>query len=166
MHFLIKVLVIISLLGLSNCISKKKEATPISRPNPTNNMELDIIPDQINNISEKSKQSLSNIISVVDFKLGDPIILDSPKRFIQITILFTVEQYINYYKADQIDHKDDNEIGVYLNKKREEFYKKLGISEEKYIQYSVNNGELIQEFLAIHPKFAQAYESSLDLVTD
>jgi len=166
MYLLIKIIIFIFSISLTSCYSQKKNSISGLTNQITNINTNAIILNTNNTLPQASKKTLSEILQVVDFQLGDPIILDNPKRFIQISILFTVEQYINYYNASQIKKMNDNQIGVFLNKKREDFYKKLGISEDEYIHYSVNHGEEIQEFLASNLEFSQAYEASIDQVTD
>ncbi|MGL4561074.1 MAG: hypothetical protein ACRCV0_02125 [Brevinema sp.] len=103
------------------------------------------------------KETTQKLFEMISFKLGDPIILDNPKRFIEITILFTLSQYSNYAEAVKKNISEE-ELGILLNKKREGFYQKLGISENEYVQYSIDNSEKIQDFLANNSNYAHAYD--------
>ncbi|MGL4562430.1 MAG: hypothetical protein ACRCVW_01055 [Brevinema sp.] len=103
------------------------------------------------------KEATQKLFEMISFKLGDPIILDNPKRFIEITILFTLSQYSNYSEAVKKNISEE-ELGILLNQKREGFYQKLGISENEYVQYSIDNSEKIQDFLANNSNYANAYD--------
>lgn len=112
---------------------------------------------------EKFQEELDDII---DFKIGDKIALDSPKRFLQISILFIIAQNKNYAKITHKKNVSDDDIGTFLNKKRTDFYKKLGITENEYVNYSINYSAEIQEFLETNTQFAEIYEIVQSQVTD
>ncbi|MGL4393746.1 MAG: hypothetical protein ACRCS8_00765 [Brevinema sp.] len=149
----------LTLLTLVVACQKKSKEFPIDFNDPSL-MEMSELPTT--SIDDKSIQE---ILSHVDFKLGDQIKLDSPRRFIEISILFTLYQYSNYTQASKANVSEE-EFDNILNKTRGEFYQKLGVSENEYIDYSINNGEKIQEFLSQNPDIANAYELSFNQVVD
>lgn len=121
---------------------------------------------QENVASNYDSQDLSELLSqIIDFKVGDNITLDSPKRFLQISILFTMAQTSNYYDITKKSNNDE-EINTYLNTKREQFYKDLGINETNYINYGITHSEEVHEFLANNPNFEVVYEMVQSKVTD
>lgn len=116
---------------------------------------------------ENAEEYTAGIMDVIDFKLGDAIKLDSPKKFIQITILYTLSQYSNYSELIKKNPDiSDDQLSEFLTQKRKEFHNQLGISESDYIQYSVDNAIAIQDFLSTNQKFEYAYELSISQVIE
>lgn len=156
MHY---ITIFIMLLSITFCMKK----APLTLENSTSKESLIIFTDDTsmldNNLPNVSSQEIDQmILDLIDFKLGDTVLLDSPKKFLQISILFTLAQNSNYYTISQKKNTDDDEINAYMNKKREDFYKTLKIPEEEYIEYGISHSEEIQEFLATNENLTQLYE--------
>ncbi|MGL4677543.1 MAG: hypothetical protein ACRCWI_07755 [Brevinema sp.] len=153
------------ILLLSFCAKQQTPAPVYFQVQDTNIIEL------IDNI-EDTPIYLSDIEfndkfkQIIDFKLGDSIALDSPKRFLQISILFTLAQNSNYSLITHKKNVTDDDINDFLNKQRESFYKKLKITETEYINYGINHSTEIQEFLATNSVFNEIYEIVQLQVTD
>ncbi|MGL5956037.1 MAG: hypothetical protein ACRC0X_05475 [Brevinema sp.] len=123
--------------------------------------------EEIPNIVYLSEEEFNDKFKqVMDFQLGDSISLDSPKRFLQISILFTLAQNSNYSIITQQKNISDDDINNFLNKQRESFYQKLNITEAEYINYGINHSAEIQEFLATNSTFNEVYEIVQLQVTD
>ncbi len=155
------------LMALGACVKNESASlTDLDDSSPFALEANDTVLTQDNILSDNeyylTEEKLSQII---DFELGDTISLDNPMRFLQISILFTLEQNSNYYYIAQ-KQKNDEEVSDFLNQKRESFYKNLGITEEAYINYGIAHAEEIQEFLATNEEFSIAYELSQSQVTD
>lgn len=100
-----------------------------------------------------------DLLKVIDFQLGEPIKLDSPKRFIQVFILFTMNRHEEALKATRDTALTNDELlSAYLDESRKNFYKEIGISEDEYANYGNKNGEKIQDFLSENPEYLAAYE--------
>jgi len=106
-------------------------------------------------------------VKIPDFitiRPGDKIVLNSPEIFWQVTILLNYEQ--KKWLAENTntnENTSDEEAYLYLQKKREEFFQSLGISEDIYNQYSFDHYQKIQDFLEKNPQYKEAYESSQNL---
>ena len=159
--------IFIMLLSITFCIKK----APLTLENSTPEDSVTTLTDDLS-ISNDDSLSLSSqeidqmIADLIDFKLGDKVFLDSPKKFLQISILFTLAQGSNYYTISQKKNATDDQINTYMNKKREEFYKTLRIPETEYIEYGIAHSEEIQEFLATNENLTQLYEIIQSQVTD
>ncbi|MGL5253764.1 MAG: hypothetical protein ACRC9L_01895 [Brevinema sp.] len=106
-----------------------------------------------------------NLMSLIDFNIGDKIQINSPKRFIQVFILFTMMQHEEAMRISQ-STAGDEEIAQSLNDSRELFYQNLGITEEDYAAYGNRNGEEIAEFLANNPEYQRAYDFIIEQGTE
>ena len=106
-----------------------------------------------------------NLMALIDFKVGDKIRIDSPKRFIQIFILFTMMQHEEAVRVSQ-STANEEEVAESLDKSREQFYQSLGITEEEYAAYGNRNGDKIAEFLSENEDFQKAYDFILDQGTE
>ena len=155
------------LLSITFCVKK----APLTLENSTSKESVTTFSDDSsildNNLPNISSQEIDQMISdLIDFKLGDTVLLDSPKKFLQISILFTLAQSSNYYTISQKKNTTDDQVNSYMNKKREDFYKTLKISEAAYIEYGIAHSEEIQEFLATNENLTQLYEIIQSQVTD
>ncbi|MGL5721883.1 MAG: hypothetical protein ACRCY4_05740 [Brevinema sp.] len=106
-----------------------------------------------------------NLMNLIDFNVGDTIRIDSPKRFIQVFILFTMMQHEEAVRISQ-STEEDEEIAQSLNQSREQFYRNLGITEEQYAAYGNRNAEKIAEFLAENEEYQKAYDFILEQGTE
>ena len=161
------VTIFIILLSTTFCAKK----APLTLENSTSEDSVTTLTDDVpileNNLRNVSSLEIDQMISdLIDFKLGDKIFLDSPKKFLQISILFTLAQGSNYYTISQKQNTTDDQVNSYMNKKREEFYKTLRIPETEYIEYGISHSEEIQEFLATNENLTQLYEIIQSQVTD
>ena len=157
------------LLSITFCVKKAPLTleSSTSKESTTTTTFTDDMPILDHNLPNVSSQEIDQMIAdLIDFKLGDTVLLDSPKKFLQISILFTLAQSSNYYTISQKKNTDDDEINTYMNKKREEFYKTLKISEAEYIEYGIAHSEEVQEFLATNESLTQLYEIIQSQVTD
>ncbi len=111
-----------------------------------------------NVISLSDEDFIKKVQELVDFDSNDKITLDSPKRFLQISILFTLSQHSNYFVISTNTNTTDDKINDYMNIQRENFYKRLGITEEAYINYGIRHSSDIEEFLSSNIQFAETYE--------
>ena len=155
------------LLSITFCVKKAPLTLENSTSKESTTTFTDDMPILDNNLPNVSSQEIDQMIAdLIDFKLGDTVLLDSPKKFLQISILFTLAQSSNYYTISQKKNTDDDEVNTYMNKKREEFYKTLKISEAEYIEYGIAHSEEVQEFLATNESLTQLYEIIQSQVTD
>lgn len=135
--------VLLALL-LVSCAKISEKPDPTSPPPPT------VAGDPV--AMEKA-----NLLKIIDFTPGDTIKLDSPKRFIQVFILFTIMQHEEAVRISK-ELTSDEEIAASLEQSRLKFYSGLGISEEDYAEYGKRNGEKIAAFLEENPDFQKAYD--------
>lgn len=157
--------IIIFTVLLLTTFCDKKQSTPLDESilKYSDSTSIPTFTDSISISStgtpKTSSQEIDTMISnLIDFKLGDEISLDSPKKFLQISILFTLSQNSNYYIISQKKNTTDEDVNAYMNKKREDFYTSLGISETEYIQYGITHSKNIQEFLATTNNINELYE--------
>lgn len=96
-------------------------------------------------------------LKVVTIKSGDSVVLDNPRTFIEIGILFNhaQRQWIKTLQANTNLVQEE-----YQDVKREEFYKSLGISEADVAIYNQNHYNEIEEFLANNDEYREAYHLS------
>lgn len=151
---------------LTSC-ANQKEKPPVTEISPII-YETEPLPEpSIEDIPSFSEEEVQAMISnVLDFNLKDNVTLDSPKRFLQISILFTLSQNSNYYNISQKKNKNEEEISTFMNKKREKFYRTLGIAENEYIDYGITHSKEIQDFLLTNKEFSYIYEIIQSQVTD
>lgn len=102
-------------------------------------------------------------LSLIKIKIGDKVTLDSPEKFVEVFILFNYE-YIKWVKEINSDTNLANSGEAFLGKKREEFYKSLGLTEDKVSQYGSIHFKEIDAFLEKNPDYKKAYEDSLKLI--
>ena len=97
-------------------------------------------------------------MDIVKIKIGDKVNLNSPAVFIQVGILYNVElnKWLNELSTQSTNVVEE----VYLAKKREAFYKSLGITEEQFAQYNINHYDAINNFLEQNPDYKSAYDES------
>ncbi len=160
------IIIFMLLLSTTFCIKK----APLTLENLTSQKSVTTLTDDISSsntdtLNLSSQEVDQMIANLIDFKLGDKILLDSPKKFLQISILFTLAQGSNYYNISQKKNATDDQINTYMNKKREEFYKTLRIPETEYIKYGISHSEEIQECLATNENLTQLYEIIQSQVT-
>ncbi|MGL4367986.1 MAG: hypothetical protein ACRCTQ_06905 [Brevinemataceae bacterium] len=136
--------------------------------NNDNNVDFSSSENSNSVISNNTLFTNSNdIMKLIDFNTNETFVLDSPKKFLQISILFMTKQYENYrYIKQSSKESNDQYIDQYLNESRDAFFHSLGITEDEYVQYGVNNNLQIQEFLDHNPDFAYIYELSISKITD
>ena len=115
------------------------------------------------------KDEVSSITNLITLKPGEKLILDSPKKFVELWILFNLSQ--RKWLEDistQTNITMDTNVNIedyttkLLEEKRKEFYKNFGITEEDFTQYSMKNWKKIQEFLDKNPEYKKAYEKSVE----
>jgi hypothetical protein len=97
-------------------------------------------------------------MDIVKVKIGDKVNLNSPAVFIQVGILYNIElnKWLNELSTQSTNIVEE----VYLAKKREAFYKSLGITEEQFAQYNINHYDAINNFLEQNPDYKAAYDES------
>lgn len=125
-------------------------AKPSEKPDPTSPPPAPAAGDPV--AMEKA-----NLLKIIDFAPGDTIKLDSPKRFIQVFILFTIMQHEEAVRISK-ELASDEEIASTLEQSRLKFYSDLGISEEDYAEYGKRNADKIAVFLEENPDFQKAYD--------
>lgn len=99
-------------------------------------------------------------LSMLKIKMGDKVVLDSPEKFVEVFILFNYE-YIKWVKEINSDTNLANNGEEFLSKKRAEFYKNLGLTEDQVSQYGSIHFKEIDAFLEKNPDYKKAYEDSL-----
>ena len=102
-------------------------------------------------------------LSLIKIKIGDKVNLDSPEKFVEVFILFNYE-YIKWVKEINSDTNLANTGEEFLSKKRGEFYKSLGLTEDIFSQYGSAHFKEIDAFLEQHPDYKKAYDDSLKLI--
>lgn len=108
----------------------------------------------------------SKISSLITLKKGDKVELNSPEKFVQIYILFNLEQkkWLNELSANTNTSPNvDTEAYAtqYLAEKRVEFFKSFNLTEEQFTEYSANHFKDIDAFLEKNSDYKQAYEDSI-----
>jgi len=109
-------------------------------------------------------QESVQIPDFIKIRPGDTVVLNSPEVFWQVTILLNYEQ--KKWLAENTNTNEnisDEEAYLYLQNKREEFFKSLGLTEDIYNQYSFDHYQKIQEFIENNPQYKEAYEASQNL---
>ena len=111
-----------------------------------------------------------NYLAFVHIKPGEKVILDNPRVFIEIGILFNHEQkkWTEELRQKQIklNKSISNTNGMnfdyenFLKKKRVEFYKQFELSESAIGNYNVKHYQEIEQYLNEHPDMKNAYEKS------
>ncbi len=108
----------------------------------------------------------AQVESIIDFEPGQKINLDSPKRFLQISMLFILHQNSSIRGIPADKYQSDEEISNYMNAQRRNFYKNIGVTEEEYINYGLRHADSIQEYLYSDSDFASIYEKLQTQVID
>lgn len=105
----------------------------------------------------------TDYLKVVTIKEGDKIKLDSPKKFIQIAILFSHnhKQWLDEVSKNENSKKDPAYAEKYLSKKRAEFFNSFSVSEDSFGSYYSNNEDAVNSFLDKNEDFREAYEASM-----
>ncbi|MGC8765383.1 MAG: hypothetical protein ACP5QT_05810 [Brevinematia bacterium] len=118
--------------------------------------------------SSTGSKDVSNITSLITIQKGTKLILDSPKKFVELWILYNLEQkkwFEEISKSTNLstnNEERENEIANILEEKKKEFYQSFGITEKDFVNYSMNNMKKIQAFLDENPEYKKAYEKSIE----
>ncbi len=108
----------------------------------------------------------AEVDSIIDFEPDQKINLDSPKRFLQISMLFILHQNSSLRDMNADKYQSDEEISNYMNAQRRNFYRNIGVTEEEYINYGLRHADSIQEYLYTDSDFASIYEKLQTQVID
>lgn len=144
-------IVIVLITGLAISCNKKDSETDENHGNSGNN--------QI--IADDEIEDEFDYMDVVTIETGNTVILDDIETFVQISILFN---HYNMMWLDEISEMEDYSMDVseYLAKKRNKFYSSLGISENEFNEYSIENYQELSEFLDDNEIYNKAYNASQD----
>ena len=122
-----------------------------------------------NENTSTKKEEVSSITNLITIRPGEKLILDSPKKFVELWILFNLSQKKWLQEiSTQTNITTDTNVNIedytakLLEERRKEFYKNFGITEDDFTQYSMKNWKKIQEFLDKNPEYKQAYEKSVE----
>jgi hypothetical protein len=115
------------------------------------------------NSTNSSSAQATPDLSMIKIKMGDKVQLDSPEKFVEVFILFNYE-YIKWVKDINSNTNLAGSGEEYLGRKREEFYRNLGLTEEKFSQYGSQHFKEIDLFLEKNPVYKKTYEDSLKLI--
>ncbi len=118
------------------------------------------------NVSQSSKSS-TGFEELITIKKGERLVLDSPKKFVELWILYNLEQKKWFQEIASNPNISTNEEGEakmaeFLEEKKKEFYQSFGITEKDFVNYSMNNIKRIQTFLEENPEYKKAYEKSME----
>lgn len=115
--------------------------------------------------NEELVDKTSSITNIITIKPGKKIKLDTPQKFVELWILFNLEQkkWLRELSTQSniITNTDENFTSKILEEKRKAFYQSFGLTEEEFAKYSMENWKKIQDFLEEHPEYKDAYEKSL-----
>ncbi|MEJ5285016.1 MAG: hypothetical protein ACP5Q5_09040 [Brevinematia bacterium] len=117
--------------------------------------------------TSQSSSSSSGFEELITIKKGEKLVLDSPKKFVELWILYNLEQKKWFQEIANNTNISTNEEGEakmaeFLEEKKKEFYQSFGITEKDFVNYSMNNIKKIQTFLEENPEYKRAYEKSME----
>ncbi len=120
-----------------------------------------------NSSKSSSSDALSDIRSLISIKQGEKLVIDSPKKFVELWILYNLEQKKWFQEIANNSNISTNEEGEekmaeFLEEKKKEFYQSFGITEKDFVNYSMNHMKEIQSFLEENPQYKKAYEKSME----
>ena len=120
--------------------------------------------------SGKSQGQQSSYLSLITIHQGDSIKLDNPEVFIQIWVLFNLEQKKWLNELDDLKLSNQNYLtnvdemdtfsAEFMARKRKEFYGKFNLTEDDIFNYNKEHFEDISRFLDDNPEYKTAYEES------
>lgn len=117
--------------------------------------------------TSQSSSISSGFEELITIKKGEKLVLDSPKKFVELWILYNLEQKKWFQEIANNTNISTNEEGEakmaeFLEEKKKEFYQSFGITEKDFVNYSMNNIKKIQAFLEENPEYKKAYEKSME----
>jgi len=123
--------------------------------------------EKTNETGRSSSKDVGAITNLITIQKGTKLTLDSPKKFVELWILYNIEQkkWFEEIANDQnIATNEDKEAAIadILEEKKKQFYSSFGITERDFVNYSMNNMKKIQAFLEENPEYKKAYEKSMD----
>ncbi len=116
-----------------------------------------------------SSNEMTSITNLITIQKGTKLVLDSPKKFVELWILYNIEQK-KWFEEIAIskdiistnEEERESQIANILEEKKKEFYKSFGLTERDFVNYSISNMKKIQAFLEENPEYKKAYEKSMD----
>lgn len=96
-------------------------------------------------------------MKIITITTNEPVVLDSPEKFIQVYVLF--HHYNSIWLAQTATNTNLMEVESYLSNKRVLFYKSLGLTENDLANYTQHNYKLVNDLLDQNEAYKKAYES-------
>ncbi len=120
-----------------------------------------------NAVNASVSNTQNDVYSVITIQKGSKIELDSLEKFVQLCILFNLEQkkwmreVARNTSNKSTNSEPDDSILKSVEVKRKDFYKSFGITEREFTRYSNSHSKEFIEFLEKNPAYKKAYEESI-----